>query len=96
MTSVEDIRAKSAISGRNVGIYALFHMILADTDDAAEAQVRQIIDAADHGAISNILGERQPRYQYRWHIRSIESSTGSRRGKGKHGIHGYPSYIRIP
>ena len=30
-------------------------MILADTDDAAEAQVRQIIDAADHGAISNIL-----------------------------------------
>ena len=30
-------------------------MILADTDDAAEARVRQIIDAADHSAISNIL-----------------------------------------
>ena len=55
VTSVEDIRAKSAISGRDVGIYALFHMVLADTDDAAEAQVQQIIDAADHGAISNIL-----------------------------------------
>ena len=52
VTSVGDIRDKSAITGRNVGIYALFHMILADTDDAAEAQVRQIIDAADHGAIS--------------------------------------------
>ena len=53
--SVEDIRAKSAVSGRNVGVYALFHMILADTDEMAQAQVRQIIELADQGAISNIL-----------------------------------------
>ena len=30
-------------------------MILADTDEMAQAQVRQIIELADQGAISNIL-----------------------------------------
>ena len=55
VTSVEDIREKAAVTGRNVGVYALFHMILADTDAAAQAEVRHIIDSADHGAISNIL-----------------------------------------
>ena len=55
VTSVEDIRLKSAVSGREVGVYALFHMIVADTDEMAEREVRQIIDRADQGAISNIL-----------------------------------------
>ena len=55
VTSVEDIRLKAAETGREVGVYALFHMILADTDAMAEAQVQHIIDSADQGAISNIL-----------------------------------------
>ena len=55
VTSVEDIRLKATETGREVGVYALFHMILADTDALAEVKVRHIIDSADQGAISNIL-----------------------------------------
>ena len=55
VTSVQDIRERSSVSGRDVGIYALFHMIVADTDDQARAEVDAIIAGADHGAISNIL-----------------------------------------
>ena len=55
VTSVQDIRERSALTGRDVGIYALFHMIVADTDEQARAEVDAIIVGADHGAISNIL-----------------------------------------
>ena len=55
VTSVQDIRERSAVTGRDVGIYALFHMILADSDEQARAEVDAIIAGADHGAISNIL-----------------------------------------
>ncbi|MGD2008178.1 MAG: LLM class flavin-dependent oxidoreductase, partial [Cellvibrionales bacterium] len=55
VTSVKDIRERSAVTGRDVGIYALFHMIVADTDEQARAEVDAIIAGADHGAISNIL-----------------------------------------
>lgn len=55
VTSVKDIRERSAETGRDVGIYALFHMIVADTDEQARAEVDAIIAGADHGAISNIL-----------------------------------------
>ena len=55
VTSVQDIRERSALTGRDVGIYALFHMIVADTDEQAKAKVDAIIAGADHGAISNIL-----------------------------------------
>ena len=53
--SVEDIRARSQATCREVGIYALFHMILEDDDDEAESHVNAIIKGADHGAIGNIL-----------------------------------------
>jgi pyrimidine oxygenase len=55
VTSVKDIRAKAESTGRDVGIYALFHLIVADTDEQARTEVDAIIDGADHGAISNIL-----------------------------------------
>ncbi len=55
VTSVQDIRERSALTSRDVGIYALFHMIVADTDEQARAEVDAIIAGADHGAISNIL-----------------------------------------
>jgi pyrimidine oxygenase len=53
--SVADIRAKATETKRNVGIYALFHLIVADSDEEARAEVDAIIAGADHGAISNIL-----------------------------------------
>jgi pyrimidine oxygenase len=55
MTSVTDIRARAKESGREVGIYALFHMIVEDDDQQAAARVEEIIAGADHGAIANIL-----------------------------------------
>ena len=55
VTSVTDIRARAKDSGRDVGIYALFHMIVEDNDQLAAAKVEEIIAGADHGAISNIL-----------------------------------------
>ena len=55
VTSVKDIRAKAHSTGRDVGIYALFHLIVADTDEQARAEVDAIIEGADQGAISNIL-----------------------------------------
>jgi len=55
VTSVEDIRARAKESGRDVGIYALFQMIIEDTDELAAARVQAIIAGADQGAIANIL-----------------------------------------
>jgi pyrimidine oxygenase len=53
--SVADIRAKAIETKRDVGIYALFHLIVADSDQQARAEVDAIIAGADQGAISNIL-----------------------------------------
>lgn len=53
--SVTDISERAQKAGRNVGIYALFHMILAETDEAAAAIGQDIIDKADNGALGNIL-----------------------------------------
>lgn len=55
ISSVDDIRAKARHHARQVGVYALFHMVVADTDAAAQEQVDAIIDGADQGAIANIL-----------------------------------------
>lgn len=52
---VEDIKARAQETGREVGIYALYHMIVADTDEAAAATAADIVERADHGAIANIL-----------------------------------------
>ncbi|MBX9605928.1 MAG: LLM class flavin-dependent oxidoreductase [Gammaproteobacteria bacterium] len=52
---VADIKARAAAAGREVGIYALFHMILADSDAAARAEAEHIVASADHGALASIL-----------------------------------------
>lgn len=53
--SVQDIGSRAAKAGRKVGIYALFHMIIGDTDEQAAAIGQDIIDRADNGALQNIL-----------------------------------------
>jgi len=53
--SVIDIKGRAAKAGRDVGIYALFHMILADSDEQAARIGQDIIDRADNGALENIL-----------------------------------------
>ena len=55
VSSVQDIRAKALQTNREVGIYALFHLIVADSDEQAQAEVDAIIAGADQGAIANIL-----------------------------------------
>lgn len=52
---VSDIKSRADKRQREVGIYALYHMIVADTDQQAEAAAQRIIDEADQGAIRNIL-----------------------------------------
>lgn len=53
--SVADITVRADKAGRKVGIYALFHMIIAATDDEAERIGQNIIEQADNGALANIL-----------------------------------------
>jgi pyrimidine oxygenase len=53
--SVVDINERAAKAGRKVGIYALFHMIAADTDAQATRIGEDIIAKADNGALQNIL-----------------------------------------
>jgi pyrimidine oxygenase len=52
---VIDIQARARRSGRTVGIYALYHMLVADSDDEAVRLGQDIIARADHGALANIL-----------------------------------------
>lgn len=54
-TSVVDINERADRAGRDVGIYALFHMIAAETDEQATEQGVKIIENADNGALNNIL-----------------------------------------
>ncbi len=54
-TSVADIKKRAAGAGRRVGIYALFHVITADSDAEAAEIGREIVDQADNGALQNIL-----------------------------------------
>ena len=56
IAGVKDIREKSKATNRDVGIYALFHMVIGDSDAEADAIVKRIVDGADQGAIANILG----------------------------------------
>jgi len=55
VSSVADIRELAAKVGRKVGIYALFHVIAAETDAQAAGIGQDIIDKADDGALKNIL-----------------------------------------
>jgi pyrimidine oxygenase len=52
---VDAIKTRAARAGRDVGIYALYHMLLADSDDEAVRLGADIIARADTGAIANIL-----------------------------------------
>jgi pyrimidine oxygenase len=54
-TAVVDINARAARAQRKVGIYALFHMIAAETDAEAARIGEDIIDKADNDALENIL-----------------------------------------
>lgn len=54
-SSVKDINERASAVNRQVGIYALFHMIIADTDEQARAEAQKIVDNPDDGALSNIL-----------------------------------------
>lgn len=52
---VRGVKAKAAALGRKVGTYALFHLLIADTDETAEAMGQNIIAKGDRGAMENIL-----------------------------------------
>ena len=52
---VADIQDRARKTGRKVGIYALYHMIVADSDDEAVRMAEEIVARADRGAIANIL-----------------------------------------
>ena len=52
---VKDIQSRAAKYNRNVGIYALYHMIIEDTDEKAKDVAEDIVRKADTGAIRNIL-----------------------------------------
>jgi pyrimidine oxygenase len=73
--SVIDINERADKAGRNVGIYALFHMIAADTDEQAAALGQQIIDQADNGALNNILASA-----------SLDTNTGGTSDQLKAGL----------
>src|SRR5690606_42013385 len=51
----ELMRQEAAKNDRKVGIYALFQLVLAETDAEALKQCEAIVAGADHGAINNIL-----------------------------------------
>lgn len=54
-SGVTDIKTRAAQTGRDVGIYALFQMIVADTDAEALAQAEDIVARADRAAIGNMM-----------------------------------------
>ncbi|WP_312597046.1 LLM class flavin-dependent oxidoreductase [Stutzerimonas nitrititolerans] len=49
------MRQEAAKNDRQVGIYALFQLVLAPSDAEAQAQCEAIVTGADQGAIANIL-----------------------------------------
>ncbi|MDE0801164.1 MAG: LLM class flavin-dependent oxidoreductase [Rhodospirillaceae bacterium] len=51
----DSLKAKGSEQGRDVGTYALFGLITANTDAEAFAMGQKIIDEADEAAISNII-----------------------------------------
>jgi pyrimidine oxygenase len=52
---VDGVKQEAARHGRTVGTYALFGLVVAETDAAARAEGERIIAGADQGAIANIL-----------------------------------------
>lgn len=52
---VAGIKKAGSETGRSVGAYAVFHVIAADTDEAAEAMTQHIIENADSTAIYNFI-----------------------------------------
>ena len=51
----DSVKAKGAAIGREVGTYALFNIITAETDEKAKEIGEDIIQRADMGAIGNII-----------------------------------------
>lgn len=54
-SACDQMRQESSKAGRDVGIYALFQLVLAETDAQAQEQCEAIVAGADQGAITNIL-----------------------------------------
>jgi pyrimidine oxygenase len=52
---VERVHERAALHQRPVGTYALFHVISADSDSAAQAEAESILRGADQGAIGNMI-----------------------------------------
>lgn len=52
---VANVKQAAGSHGRKVGTYALFHVIIADTDTAARAQAEAILAGADPVAIGNMI-----------------------------------------
>ncbi len=55
INGVQDIQARARKYSRRVGIYALYHLIVEDTDQKAKSVAENIVEKADMGAIRNIL-----------------------------------------
>jgi len=72
VAGVKDIKDRAKKCGRSVGIYALYHLIVEDTDDEAVRVAEHIVQKADKGAISNIIASA-----------SLDTNTGGTSGQLK-------------
>jgi len=52
---VADIKRRAREAGRDVGVFALMQMVIADTDDEAVRMTEEIVRRADVGAITNMV-----------------------------------------
>ena len=71
----DNVKAKGRENGREVGTYALFGLVTAETDAEAQKIGQNIVDEADHGAISNIIASA-----------SLDSNTGGTADRLKEGL----------
>ena len=72
VAGVKDIKDRAKKCGRSVGIYALYHLIVEDSDDEAVRVAEHIVQRADKGAISNIIASA-----------SLDTNTGGTSGQLK-------------
>lgn len=87
---VAGVKEKAAVHGRNVGTYGLFHLIIADTDEEAEAIGNEIVAKGDRGAIENILASA-----------ALDTNVGGTSDRMKQGLslsleHGNMALMGIP
>lgn len=93
---VADIQARARTCGREVGIYALFHMIIADTDDEAQAIADDIVAQADEGAIANILDSARLDTNTEGTADQIKAALGQSIEEGNMAFMGVPVVLGSP